>query len=161
MAAIGEVDEANCAIGMAIALLDGEIAAALTRIQNEMFDCGADIATPGGGDASDSEYALRIVERQVTRLEEEIDAMNASLAPLTSFILPGGSAAVAALHFARGGRPPRRARRRRAGGSRTRQSARSGLFEPPVGSSVRRRAFGCGRSREAMCCGNPAPRETS
>ena len=55
MAAIGEVDEANCAIGMAIALLDGEIAAALTRIQNEMFDCGADIATPGGGDTSDSE----------------------------------------------------------------------------------------------------------
>ena len=102
MAAIGEVDEANCAIGMAIAVLDGEIAAALTRIQNEMFDCGADIATPGGGDASESEYALRIVERQVTRLEEEIDAMNASLSPLTSFILPGGSQAVAALHFARG-----------------------------------------------------------
>jgi cob(I)alamin adenosyltransferase len=102
MAAIGEIDESNCAIGMAIALLDGDIAAALTRIQNEMFDCGADIATPGGGDASDSEYALRIVERQVTRLEEEIDAMNVSLSPLTSFILPGGSAAIAALHFARG-----------------------------------------------------------
>ena len=102
MAAIGEIDEANCAIGMAIALLDGEIAAGLTRIQNEMFDCGADIATPGGGDVSDSEYALRIVERQVARLEEEIDAMNASLSPLTSFILPSGSTAVAALHFARG-----------------------------------------------------------
>jgi cob(I)alamin adenosyltransferase len=66
-----------------------------------MFDCGADIATPGGGDASDSEYALRIVARQVARLEEEIDEMNASLSPLTSFILPGGSAGVAALHFAR------------------------------------------------------------
>jgi len=103
MTAIGEVDEANCAIGMALALLDdGDIADALTRIQNEMFDCGADIATPGGGDVSDSEYALRIVERQVARLEEEIDAMNVALTPLTSFILPGGSAAVAALHFARG-----------------------------------------------------------
>ena len=109
MAAIGEVDEANCAIGMAIALLPdkngvepGQTALALTRIQNEMFDCGADIATPGGGDASTSDYALRIIERQVTRLEEEIDGMNTSLSPLTSFILPGGSPAVAALHLARG-----------------------------------------------------------
>ena len=74
---------------------------ALTRIQNEMFDLGADIATPGGGDASGGN-ALRIVEPQVTRLEEEIDAMNASLSPLTSFILPGGSAEARRLHFARG-----------------------------------------------------------
>ena len=102
MAAIGEVDEANSAIGMAMALLDGEIAAALTRIQNEMFDCGADIATPGGGDASEGDHALRIIKGQVDRLENEIDTMNASLSSLTSFILPGGSAAVAALHFARG-----------------------------------------------------------
>ena len=69
-------------------------------IQNEMFDLGADIATPFG-ERLRQEHALRIVARQVTRLEEEIDAMNADLAPLTSFILPGGSAAVASLHLAR------------------------------------------------------------
>lgn len=101
MAAIGEVDEANCAIGVAVATLDeGELAARLRAIQNEMFDLGADIATPFGTDFE--EHALRIVARQVTRLEEEIDAMNASLEPLTSFILPGGSLAVSLLHLARG-----------------------------------------------------------
>ena len=97
MTAIGEVDEANSAVGVAIAAL-GEtgLASKLRQIQNELFDLGADIATPG-----DMEGALRIVPRQVERLEEEIDAMNADLAPLTSFILPGGSMAVALLHQAR------------------------------------------------------------
>ena len=97
MTAIGEVDEANSAVGVAIAAL-GEtgLASKLRQIQNELFDLGADIATPG-----DMEGALRIVPRQVERLEEEIDAMNAHLAPLTSFILPGGSMAVALLHQAR------------------------------------------------------------
>ena len=97
MTAIGEVDEANSAVGVAIAAL-GEtgLASKLRQIQNELFDLGADIATPG-----DVEGALRIVPRQVERLEEEIDAMNADLAPLTSFILPGGSMAVALLHQAR------------------------------------------------------------
>ena len=100
MTAIGEVDEANCAIGVAIAALpDGELAAKLRRIQNEMFDLGADLATPFGTEFE--EHALRIVARQATRLEEEIDAMNASLEPLSSFILPGGSMAVALLHQAR------------------------------------------------------------
>jgi cob(I)alamin adenosyltransferase len=100
MTAIGEVDEANCAIGLVIAALtDGPLADRLRRIQNEMFDLGADIATPFGGESE--QYALRIVDRQVTRLEQEIDAMNADLAPLTSFILPGGSSAVALLHLAR------------------------------------------------------------
>ena len=100
MAAIGEVDEANCAIGVSIAALDpGELGERLRRIQNEMFDLGADIATPFGTEFE--EHALRIVARQVERLEEEIDAMNASLEPLTSFILPGGSMAVALLHKAR------------------------------------------------------------
>lgn len=100
MAAIGEVDEANCAIGVAIAsAVPGEMADGLRRIQNELFDLGADIATPYGSEFE--AHALRIVARQVERLEEEIDAMNASLAPLTSFILPGGSAAVALLHQAR------------------------------------------------------------
>lgn len=100
MAAIGEVDEANSAIGVAItALKEGELASGLRRIQNELFDLGADIATPFGTDFE--EHALRIVARQVERLEEEIDAMNAGLSPLTSFILPGGSMAVATLHLAR------------------------------------------------------------
>lgn len=101
MVAIGEVDEANSAIGVAIAALDRQapLAARLRMIQNEMFDLGADIATPFGTDFE--EHALRIVARQVDRLEEEIDAMNADLSPLTSFILPGGSAAVASLHLAR------------------------------------------------------------
>ena len=97
MTAIGEVDEANSAIGVAIAALaEGELATRLRRIQNEMFDLGADIATPG-----ELEGALRIVPRQVERLEEEIDAMNADLQPLTSFILPGGSMGVSQLYLAR------------------------------------------------------------
>ena len=100
MAAIGEIDEANCAIGVAIAAFPaGELATTLRRIQNEMFDLGADIATPLGGEFE--EHALRIVERQVNRIEEEIDAMNAGLSPLTSFILPGGSMAVSLIHSAR------------------------------------------------------------
>jgi cob(I)alamin adenosyltransferase len=98
MAAIGEVDEANSAIGVAIAArAEGQLATRLRQIQNELFDLGADLATPG-----EMEGALRIIARQVTRLEEEIDAMNAGLAPLTSFILPGGSMAVSLLHLARG-----------------------------------------------------------
>jgi cob(I)alamin adenosyltransferase len=101
MAAIGEVDEANSVIGVAIAALpEDELAARLRQVQNEMFDLGADLATPFGTDFE--EHALRIVPRQVTRLEEEIDAMNADLQPLTSFILPGGSMAVSLLHLARG-----------------------------------------------------------
>ena len=101
MIAIGEVDEGNSAIGVAIAALDpgSELAQRLRRVQNEMFDLGADIATPFGTDFE--EHALRIVARQAARIEEEIDAMNAGLDPLTSFILPGGSLAVAQLHLAR------------------------------------------------------------
>ncbi len=101
MAAIGEVDEGNSAIGVAIAALpEGELAKRLRQIQNELFDLGADLATPFGTDFE--QHALRIVPRQVIRLEEEIDAMNADLAPLTSFILPGGSMVVSLLHLARG-----------------------------------------------------------
>ena len=97
MNAIGEVDEANAAIGVAIAALGGgETAYQLLSIQNELFDLGADIATPGEVDG-----ALRIVASQAARLEVEIDEMNDKLDPLTSFILPGGSPAVAALHLAR------------------------------------------------------------
>ena len=101
MAAIGDVDEANSALGVAIAALDADspLGPRLRMIQNEMFDLGADIATPFGSDFE--EHALRIVARQATRLEEEIDAMNGDLSALTSFILPGGSPAVASLHLAR------------------------------------------------------------
>jgi len=102
MAAIGDVDEANSALGLAIAQLDAAhpLAPALARIQNELFDLGADLATPVT-DEADPEWALRIVPDQAARLEAEIDAMNEGLDPLASFILPGGSAAVAALHLAR------------------------------------------------------------
>jgi cob(I)alamin adenosyltransferase len=97
MAAIGEVDEANAALGLAIAALsDDDMAEQLRLIQNELFDLGADIATP-----EEIEGALRIIAGQVERLEREIDAMNAELETLQSFILPGGSPEVAALHFAR------------------------------------------------------------
>ena len=97
MTAIGEVDEANAAIGVAIAALEeGPISGQLREIQNDLFDLGADVATPGEMDGS-----LRIVAQQVERLERDIDVMNAGLSPLESFILPGGSAGVAALHLAR------------------------------------------------------------
>lgn len=97
MAAIGEIDEANAAIGVAItAIGGGELADRLLRIQNDLFDLGADAATPG-----EVEGALRIASSQVERLELEIDEMNASLAPLTSFILPSGPMGVSALHLAR------------------------------------------------------------
>ena len=97
MTAIGEVDEANAAIGVAIAALEeGPVSGQLLEIQNDLFDLGADIATPG-----EVEGALRIVESQVERLERDIDVMNTGLSPLRSFILPGGSPGVAALHLAR------------------------------------------------------------
>ena len=102
MAAIGDVDEANSAIGIALLhVRDKEHGAMLSRIQNELFDLGADIATPGE-DFAPSEMTLRIVQDQVDRLEREIDAMNAGLEPLRSFILPGGGAAAAHIHLARG-----------------------------------------------------------
>ena len=102
MAAIGDVDEANSAIGVALLhVRDKEHGAMLSRIQNELFDLGADIATPGE-DFAPSEMTLRIVQDQVDRLEREIDAMNAGLEPLRSFILPGGGGAAANVHLARG-----------------------------------------------------------
>ncbi len=103
MQAIGDVDEANSAIGVAVvALGDDPLAAALERIQNDLFDLGADLATPATEDGfAPSEMVLRIVPAQVERLEREIDAMNVHLAPLRSFILPGGSPQAAALHLAR------------------------------------------------------------
>ena len=105
MAAIGDVDEANSAIGIAARVLDpkSDERAMLSRIQNELFDLGADLATPpdiqfGFGP---HDMALRIVPSQIARLEDEIDAMNEGLGALKSFILPGGTMAAAHLHLAR------------------------------------------------------------
>ena len=105
MQAIGDVDEANSALGIAIAALerakgDAALVKGLRRIQNDLFDLGADIATPGE-DFAPSDMVLRIVPAQVDWLEAAIDTANESLPPLTSFILPGGSEAAAAMHLAR------------------------------------------------------------
>ena len=99
--AIGDVDEANCAIGVARgAVVDDEIQAMLGAIQNELFDLGADLATPGE-DFAPSDTALRIGQPQIDRLEGEIDRMNEALEPLRSFILPAGEGGSADLHLAR------------------------------------------------------------
>jgi len=101
MEAIGAVDEANSSLGLAVVVLVGsEHAAPLTRIQNDLFDLGADLATPGD-DFTPSELVLRIVPAQVAWLEAAIDGANERLAPLTSFVLPGGCEAAARLHIAR------------------------------------------------------------
>lgn len=104
--AIGAVDEANSAIGLAAVSLAGtDNAQALFRIQNDMFDLGADLATPlgdvGGQDFAPSEMVLRMVPGQAEWLEQAIDALNERLEPLTSFVLPGGSEAAALVHVAR------------------------------------------------------------
>ena len=98
--AYGTVDEVNAALGVAALHADGDMLAALRRIQNDLFDLGADLATPDTGKKLDW-TPLRIIASQVERLETEIDAMNASIAPLDSFILPGGSPLAAHLHVAR------------------------------------------------------------
>jgi cob(I)alamin adenosyltransferase len=97
--AYGSVDETNAAIGVCRlhTAADPVLDPILARAQNDLFDLGADLATPPGGTAP----ALRMVASQVERLEQEIDTLNADLAPLTSFVLPGGSAASATLHVAR------------------------------------------------------------
>jgi len=99
IAAIGVVDETNSAIGVARLGASGIFDAALARIQNDLFDLGADLSAPQDG--PNSESRLRIAPAQVERLEREIDAMNGSLSPLTSFVLPGGTALAAHLHLAR------------------------------------------------------------
>ena len=99
----GTVDETNAAVGLArlaTARSDGPVDAMLARIQNDLFDLGADLARPPEpGEVAGR--ALRVTQHQVDRLEGEIDALNADLSPLRSFVLPGGSEAAAALHLAR------------------------------------------------------------
>ena len=98
---MGDVDEANSAIGVALLHVREEgHRATLRRIQNELFDLGADLATPGE-DFVPNEMTLRIVQPQIDRLEREIDAMNEALEPLRSFILPGGEDGAGHLHLAR------------------------------------------------------------
>ena len=99
ISAYGTVDEANAAIGLVRLHTHGQMDDMLARIQNDLFDLGADLCVPET--TKRNEGRLRIVDAQVERLESEIDAMNAELKPLTSFILPGGSAAAAHLHLAR------------------------------------------------------------
>lgn len=100
--AYGSIDEANSAIGLARLHVTAmpEIDAILARIQNDLFDLGADLCTPDTGKPLGYE-PLRMIDKQVGRLEQEIDAMNARLKPLKSFVLPGGSAAAAYLHLGR------------------------------------------------------------
>jgi cob(I)alamin adenosyltransferase len=102
IAAYGTVDEVNAAIGVARLHTAGDEAldAALARIQNDLFDLGADLCTPGRGKGPGG-ARLTVTEKQVAWLETEIDRLNAELAPLRSFVLPGGSAAAAYLHLAR------------------------------------------------------------
>jgi len=102
IAAYGTVDEANAAIGIARLHAAGNTAldAALARIQNDLFDLGADLCTPGRGKGPGG-VRLTVTENQVAWLEAEIDRLNAELAPLRSFVLPGGSPAAAYLHLAR------------------------------------------------------------
>ncbi|RKQ69602.1 ATP:cob(I)alamin adenosyltransferase [Litorimonas taeanensis] len=103
VAAYGDVDETNSVIGLARLHLESRrLDDMLSRIQNDLFDLGADLATPlpNPGEA-DSEYALRIMESQTLRLETELDSLNADLQPLKSFVLPGGHPPSAYLHQAR------------------------------------------------------------
>ena len=93
----GTVDEANATLGLARLHTTGPVDAMLARIQNDLFDLGADLCRPGDG----SDGKLRIAPAQVERLEQEIDLLNAELPELRSFILPGGTPAAAALHLAR------------------------------------------------------------
>jgi cob(I)alamin adenosyltransferase len=105
IAAYGSVDETNAAIGVARLELHEahpDVDAMLARVQNDLFDLGADLTMPERSEGNQRARApLRVSDAQVQRLEDEIDAMNGELAPLRSFVLPGGSAAAAALHVAR------------------------------------------------------------
>lgn len=103
IAAMGLVDEANSAIGLAICALEDESQRALlTRVQNDLFDLGADLATPAiDDDFTPSEMVLRIIPPQAEWIETQIDVLNDRLQPLTSFVLPGGSEAAARVHVAR------------------------------------------------------------
>ena len=139
--AYGTVDETNATIGMARLHAEGDMDAALARIQNDLFDLGADLCRPDMAKDAEAEYPpLRMAQEQVDRLEAEIDVMNKALEPLRSFILPGGAPPC---------RPPapdpHRLAPRRASGDRPRHPRRrepggGEIPEPPVRLVLRRRA---------------------
>ena len=143
--AIGSVDETNAAIGVARLHVDEypDLDLMLGAIQNDLFDLGADLATPEADEPPAFE-PLRILPVQVERLEKEIDYLNRSLAPLTTFVLPGGSAAAAHLHVAR--TVCRRAERVTVtlaqNGRRAGQSGGGSLSQPPVRLPVRGKPLG-------------------
>lgn len=102
VAAYGTVDETNSTVGLARLHASDDLDEALARIQNDLFDLGADLCRPDMAGDEKAEYPpLRMIEAQVLRLEAEIDAMNKHLKPLRSFVLPGGSALAAHLHLCR------------------------------------------------------------
>ena len=102
VSAYGTADELNAIVGLCRLHAEGEVDLALSRIQNDLFDLGADLCRPDIENDADAEYPpLRMAHEQVARLESEIDTMNAALEPLRSFVLPGGSALAAFLHQAR------------------------------------------------------------
>jgi hypothetical protein len=126
------VDELNAALGLLRLHLAGEEDAMVGRIQNDLFDLGADLCVPGVGTDR-----LRLAESQCLRLEREVAEMNAVIPALSSFVLPGGSVASAHAHLGPHGRPPRRAA---GGGARRRRAGEPGsgaLPEPPVGPPLR------------------------
>ena len=137
VAAYGTVDEANAVIGLARLHTRGEADDMLARIQNDLFDLGADLCTPEDGRRASG--ALRITSDQVARLEREIDALNASLEPLRSFVLPGGTEAAARLHMAR--TVVRRAERliTDLAGRGARQSGGASVREPALRPPLRAR----------------------
>src|SRR5262245_36063380 len=141
--AYGSVDEANASVGMARLQLAGshaDLDAVLARVQNDLFDLGADLCAPEPTQPAPQPGRLRVTEAQVERLEAEIDRLNAELQPLRSFVLPAGSPAAAALHVARtlrraaevgvAARPRERARR-------ARKSLRSQVYQSLVGPPIR------------------------
>lgn len=102
VAAYGTVDELNATLGLARLHANGDLTVGIERIQNDLFDVGADLCTPDFEKDAEAEHPrLRVVTAQVDRLETEIDLMNRDLAPLRSFVLPGGTPAAAHLHLAR------------------------------------------------------------
>ena len=144
IAAYGTLDEVNAAIGIARLHTadDGSLDAALSRIQNDLFDAGADLCTPGKGKGPGG-ARLTVTAKQVAWLEGEIDRLNAELAPLKSFVLPGGSAGGGLSASGPHHLPARRATRRRAQGQtgRERHPRSAEIRQSPVRFPVRRRRY--------------------
>ena len=152
--AYGTVDELNATLGLARLHADGALDAALARMQNDLFDLGADLCTPDfENDAGAKRPRLRIIAAQVARLETEIDAMNADLAPLRSFVLPGGTPAGRAPAPLPHRLPPRRAPRRGARRHGDGEPRGGALSQPALRLALRRRPRRQRRRRAWTCSG--------